>query len=472
MIYLKIRVLVLLKLLWLPVTLLAQSDSVKILKEDEFIAAVKAYHPVAKQGSLLVDIAKAQLTAIRGNFDPVIQAVNDKKTFDGKNYYNYTNSQLMVPTWYGIEVSGGFERNFGDLINPELTSGRSSYMGVTIPLAKNLLIDKRRAALQQAKLFTQQSEQERRIVINDLLLDAYETYWNWSKDYQLYQILTNAVVLNQQRMRLLRISFEQGDRAKIDTIEATAQLQNLQQQQAEALLKYRKSSFALSNFLWTENNEPAFISEKVIPDSIWTGINTSAFKLEALDWWMQQVMGKHPKLQAMNFKIKNLEVEKRLKFQNLLPKVDVKYNFLQKGYEPWKNITGNLLDNNYKFGLGVSMPLFLRQGRGEWEAAKLKLKSTSYERQQQQLEIENKVRYHYIEIFNLQQQAELLQSVFNNYNELYKAEELRFALGETSLFILNSRQNQLLSSQQKLLEVKAKFFIAQASLQWASGSLQ
>lgn len=118
------------------------------------------------------------------------------------------------------------------------------------------------------------------------------------------------------------------------------------------------------------------------------------------------------------------------------------------------------------------MPLFLRQGRGEWEAAKLKLKSTSYERQQQQLEIENKVRYHYIEIFNLQQQAELLQSVFNNYNELYKAEELRFGLGETSLFILNSRQNQLLSSQQKLLEVKAKFFIAQASLQWASGSLQ
>ncbi|MBI1782143.1 MAG: TolC family protein [Sphingobacteriales bacterium] len=456
----------------LPMHLLAQGDSVRVLKEDEFIAAVKAYHPIAKQGSLMVDIANAQLTAIRGNFDPVLQANNDKKTLDGKNYYNYTNGELMVPTWYGIEVKGGFERNYGDLINIELTPGKSSYMGVTIPLAKNLVIDKRRASLQQAKLFTQQSEQERRIVINDLLLDAYQTYWSWSKDYQVYRILTNAVLLNQQRMQLIRISFEQGDRAKIDTIEAMAQLQNLQQQWTEAELKYRKSSFALSNFLWTETNEPAFISDNVIPDSIWTGINTEAFKLEALDRWMLQVMNTHPKLQATNFKINSMQVEKRLKFQSLLPKVDVKYNFLQKGYEPWKNVTANLLDNNYKFGLGVSMPLFLRQGRGEWKTAKLKLQSTTYERQQQQLEIENKVRYYYTEIFNLQQQAGFLQTAYNNYNELFKAEELRFGLGETTLFMLNSRQNQLLTSQQKLLEIKAKFFIAQASLQWAAGSLQ
>ena len=452
--------------------LLSAQDSMRILKEEEFIAAVKQFHPVAKQGGLLVDIAKAELTAIRGNFDPIFQTANDRKTFDGNNYFNYTSGELTVPTWYGVEVRGGYERNFGDFIFSELTPGRSSYMGLTVPLAKNLAIDKRRAALQQAKLFTQQSEQERRIIINDLLLDAYFSYWNWSKDYQVYQLLSNAVDLNQERYKLIKISFEQGDRAKIDTIEAVAQLQNLQQQQAEAYLKFRKSSFEISNYLWTNTQEPAYISDNVIPDSLWTGINLNAFKLDALDNWLQQLLTQHPKLRALGFKINSLEIERRLKFQNLLPKADVKYNFLQKGYEPWKNVNTNLLENNYKFGIGFSVPLFLRQGRGEWRTAKLKLQTVNLERQQQQLEIENKIRYHYSEIINLQQQSALLQSAYNNYRELFNAEELRFGLGETTLFLLNTRQNQLISSLQKLLEVKAKFFTAQASLQWAAGRLQ
>lgn len=452
--------------------LLSAQDSLRLLKEEEFIAAVKQFHPVAKQGGLLVDIAKAELTAIRGNFDPILQTANDRKTFDGKNYFNYTNGELTVPTWYGAEIRGGFERNFGDLINTELSPGKSSYLGITVPLAKNLVIDKRRAALQQAKLFTQQSEQERSIIINDLLLDAYFSYWNWSKDYQVYQLLSNAVTLNQERYKLIKISFEQGDRAKIDTIEAIAQLQNLQQQQSEAFLKFRKSSLELSNFLWTATQEPAYISDNVIPDSVWTGVNLNAFKLDALDNWLQQLLTQHPKLRALSFKINSLEIERRLKFQNLLPKADLKYNFLQKGYEPWKNVNANFLENNYKFGIGFSVPLFLRQGRGEWRAAKLKLQTVNLERQQQQLEIENKVRYHYSEIINLQQQSALLQSAYNNYRELFNAEELRFGLGETTLFLLNTRQNQLISSLQKLLEVKAKFFSAQAALQWAAGRLQ
>lgn len=456
----------------LPFTVQSKQDTVRVLNEEAFIAAVKQYHPVARQGALLVDIAAAQLRAARGNFDPLIQAGNDRKTFDGKSYYSYTAGELLVPTWYGVELKGGFEKNYGDLINTELTQGKSSYMGINLPIARNLLIDKRRATLQQAKLFTRQSEQEKRIVINDLLFDAYDAYWSWCKDYQLHRMLNNAVVLNQQRLSLLRISFEQGDRARIDTIEATAQLQTLQQQQNEALLKYRKSALALSNFLWTANNEPAFLPDNVIPDSLWIGVNPAAFTLQPVEDWLQEIEKQHPKLQVINYKTQSVQIEKKLKFQNLLPKLDIKYNFLQKGYEPWKSVNTNLLVNNFKFGVGFSMPLFLRQGRGEWKAAKLKLQDINYERQQQQLVIENKIRYHYQEISNLQQQAVFLENAYKNYRELFHAEEMRFGLGETTLFMLNARQNQLLSSLQKLLEVKTKFFMAQASLQWAAGKLQ
>ncbi|HET9056791.1 MAG TPA: TolC family protein [Chitinophagaceae bacterium] len=449
-----------------------QVDSLRVLKEEEFIATVKQFHPLAKQGALLVDIAKAELTAIRGGFDPIFQTGNERKTFYGENYYNYTFGELTVPTWYGVEIKGGFENNFGNFIDNELTVGRSSYLGLTLPLIKNLVIDKRRAALQQAKLFSQQSEYEKKIIINNLLLDAYHAYWNWAKDFKIYNLFANAVELNRQRLSLIKISFEQGDRPGMDTVEAISQLQNLQQQKTEALLKFNKSSLELSNFLWTGSEEPAYISNNVIPDSIWAGINLEALELDGLDKWLEHTLNRHPKIQSLNLKISNLEVDRKLKFQDLLPKLDLKYNFLQKGYEPWKNINTSLLDNNYKLGFNFSIPLFLRKGRGEWASAKLKLRNVSLERQQQRLEIENKIRYYYSEITSLKQQSSYLQNAYINYQKLFDLEILRYGLGETSLFILNSRQNQLLFQLQKLLEVKAKFFMAQASLQWAAGRLE
>lgn len=449
----------------------SQKDSLKVLNEDAFINLVKEFHPIAKQGTLLVENARAGLLTARGSFDPAVNINNDRKTFDGKKYYTYLNGQLTIPSWYGIEVRTGYEKNSGDLIANELTPGKSSYMGITLPLAKNLLLDKRRAALQQAKLFTQQSEQDRRIVINDLLLDAFTAYWNWAKDYQVYKILSDVVALNNKRFELIKLTFEQGDRARIDTVEAFAQLQNFSQQQQESFLKYRKSSLELSNFLWTDTEEPAYIAENIIPDSIWVGINIAAFKNEDLEKWLDQLDVTHPKLQSLTFKIKSLDVEKKLKFQNLLPKVDLKYNFLQKGYEPWKNVSTPFLENNYKFGLGISVPLLLRQGRGELKAAKIKVKSTSLEKALQQLQLENKVRYYYSEVLGITRQIQFTETASNSYRELFKAEELRFSFGETSLFLLNSRESQYLSAYQKLLELKAKFFQSRAALQWAAGKL-
>ena len=294
-------------------------DTIRVLSEDAFIAIVKQYHPVAKQASLLVDAARAQLLSIRGNFDPIVFINNDQKTFDGKNYYNYTNAELAVPTWFGVELYAGLENNFGDFTNPEISVSRTSYAGISLPLLKDLVLDKRRAALQQGKLFMQQSEFERRTVMNDLLFDAYKAYWGWARDYQLLMVLDTTILLNEARYELVRISFQQGDRAAVDTTEALAQLQNFQQQREEAWLKFRKSTLELSTFLWLQGNKPVYLSERVIPDTVWTAQSFTNFKVDQLSNWITQTVPNHPKLQQIDFILQSLEVERRLKFQSLLP---------------------------------------------------------------------------------------------------------------------------------------------------------
>lgn len=447
-------------------------DTTRIMREDEFLAIVRSNHPVAKQGGLLIDMARAELRTIRGAFDPVLYYNNDQKTFDGKSYFNYSNAELAVPTWFGVELYAGAENNFGDFINTEFTRGRASYAGVSIPLLKDLVLDKRRAALQQGKLFVQQSQWERRNVINDLLLDAYVAYWEWAKAYQVFLVLENTIRINEFRYELVKIAYQQGDRAGIDTTEALAQLQAFQQMREEAWLKFRKSSLELSTYLWLPNNQPVYLTDRVIPDTLWTQQNFGNFNVNDLTQWLTQTTSNHPKLQMINYKIQALEVERRLKFQSILPKADLKYNFLQRGYNFINSPNFNFFENNYKFGFNVAIPIPNRSGFGQYRAAKIKLQSMDFERDFTQLNLENKVRFHYNEVLNLQKQIRIYEDAYRNYVRLFDAEQLKFSLGETSLFLLNTRENKALEAYQKLLELKAKFYQAFASLNWASGQLQ
>lgn len=452
--------------------LIHAQDSVRVLKEDEFLSIVRLNHPVAKQGSLLVDWARAELQSIRGNFDPVFSYNNDQKTFDGKNYFNYNQAEIMIPAWFGIEAYAGIEQNTGDYLNTEVTKNRSSYAGISVPLLKDLVLDKRRAALQQGKLFMQQTEWEQRNIINDLLLDAYITYWNWAKDYRVFLLLENTVRINASRYTLVKISFQQGDRAAVDTTEALAQLQNFQQLREEAWLKFQKSTLDVSGFLWLPNDHPAYLTGNVIPDTNWITQNFASFNIDELSKWLTQTVNNHPKLQMFEYKLRALEVERRLKFQSLLPKADLKYNFLQSGYKFPAGSNLLFFENNYKFGFNVVVPVPNRSGLGQYKAARVKLKSADLDRNFTQLNLENKVRFQYNEVVNLQKQVMIYEEVYSNYKRLFDAEQLKFSLGETTLFLLNTRETKLLEAKQKLLELKTKFYQSFSKLNWASGLLR
>ena len=445
----------------------------KILSEEAFIAIVKKYHPVIKQADIAVQKANAELTVARSGFDPSLYLHTDQKTFDGKNYYNYTNPELKVPTWYGIELKAGLENNGGQYLNSEATSGQTSYIGLSIPLAKNLLMDKRRAVLKQAKIFKDQSQAERLGIINDLLYDAYTAYWNWVKEQQLYFIITNTVSINEARFGLVKIGYRQGDRPAIDTVEALAQLQNFQFLQSESLVRLKNAGLELSNYLWLQNNTYYQLADDVVPENNWNEQDIAAMDLLLLDELLFTARLNHPKLQLYNYKLQILDVERKLKFQSLLPTINLKANLLNSGYDLFNGIgkTG-FYENNNKFGIDIGLPLRLSEGRGGYKLAKLKIQETSYDLLMKQQEIENKIKNTYNELAGLQQQVIIYEAAYKNYQALYRGEDTRFKAGESSLFLLNTRENKQLEALQKLAELKTKYYKTRQAVLWAAGQLQ
>ena len=444
----------------------------KSLSLDNVLDIVRTYHPVVRQASLAVDSARAAELSAMGAFDPSFYVNNQRKTFDGKNYYFYNNPELKVPTWYGIDLKAGIENNGGERLTREVTTGQTSYAGVSFPLLKNLITDKRRTTVQQARLIVKQSEAARLNEINDILYQTAVAYWNWQREYQVYNVLLNILKTNRERLSLVRRSFTGGDRAAIDTIEATTQLQSFELMAVEAQYRWIASGFELSNYLWLNNDQPFELSNDIIPDTTWKAVNINQVAITPLEDALIIARENHPKLVTINRKLDVLEAERRLKFQSLLPTFNFNYNFLSKGYSPIKGIGQNVFENNYKYGVEFGLPLFLRQGRGDYKTAKIKLEITSLQRQQVKLEIENKVKYYFNQLLALRTQVNIVEQTLSNYIKLLQAEEVKFSIGESSLFLINSRENKVFETRQKLLETKTKFFITLSALQWASGSQQ
>lgn len=444
----------------------------KLLSLENTLDIIRNYHPVAKQSGLLVDMAEANLQASRGAFDPSFYTRNERKTFDNKNYYNYSNPELKIPTWFGINVKAGFENNQGDKINPEITPNRSTYVGVSFPVLKGLLMDQRRAVLQQSKLMVQKSKQDQLLMINDLLFEAAEVYWKWVAAHQVYNVLTNAVDFNKKRFEFVKLAYQSGDRAAIDTTEALSQLQAIQSIQSQAWADLQQQRLFLSNFMWNEAGDPYELLPEVKPDPSWNIVEIKVYPLPDLDQTISVASTAHPKLLGLGFKQRVLEVDKRLKFQGLLPTLDLKYNFLNQGYTTPKFFTQPLMENNYRFGVQFGLPLFQREARGEYRAAKIKLADLDYTQQQTQLQIVNKVKASFNELLALQNQVLLYQGNVQNLQKLLKVEETKFEIGESSMFLVNTRETKLLESEQKLAELKAKFFTKILAIQWASGQIR
>ena len=445
----------------------AQNDSVQILKIESFIEKVKLHHPLAKVADITLQKAKANLLAAKGGFDPSIEIDTRQKTFDSKNYYNYNNAALRIPLPIG-EIKTGIENNNGQFLLSEISSDRNSYAGIEVPLVKGLLIDKRRAALQQAKIAINLNDAQRKIMLNELLFDAYQTYYNWVAAYKLYNIFKDYVKVSNDRLRLVKITFINGDRAAMDTTEAQIQLQSFLIQQADAEMKMSSAKYLLNNFLWDANSVPQSLNDNILPD---TNLLNNKIIANGILQTMNNALQQNPILQLYKFKIDGLLVDKKLKFQELLPTINLKANILSKDYYVFKNNGPAFLDNNNTWGINLKIPLRFREGRGAYKLAKLKIEESNYELQQKKIELENKVKDYYNQLSLLQKQLGVASETNINYKALLRNEILRYNNGESSLFLVNNRENKMLEIQQKIIELQFKLVKAKYSLDLASGSI-
>jgi len=453
--------------LFFSVPIFAQNTPVTLneLTYEEYLGYVKKFHPVVKSANLIISNAQANLMMARGGFDPKIEVDFDKKQFKNTDYYSILNSSFKIPTWYGIEIKAGFNNSEGVYLNPENSipnQGISSF-GISVPVGQGLLINQRMADIRKAKIQLNLSQAERKLQAISVLYDASVAYFNWKRNYSEVQLYESYLINAEKRLTGVSSLILNGDKPAIDSVEANIIVRNRKLSLEDSRLKLAKSKLELSNFLWLENNLPLELQDTIIPekelnDKIKITLKTDGFIFD------EAQLVNHPKIKALENKIQMLDIERKLKVNSLLPKINLDYQYLSV---PQSFTYSNFLYNNfndYKLGMNFYFPLFLRKERGSVQLAKNKIQDTQFELNLERVQLVNKIKAQQTEINSLEKQLKLINELVADNSTMLTSEDRLFSFGESSIFLINTRENNLIVSQLNALSLENRLFVSNAEL--------
>ena len=437
-----------------------QDTALKEFTYNEFLGYVKKYHPLVKNANLEINKAQANLMMARGGFDPKIEVDYKEKQFKNKEYYSILNSSFKIPTWYGIEIKAGFDNNEGIYLSPENTvpnQGLTS-LGISIPLGQGLFINQRMADVRKAKVQMKLSQAERKLQAIAVLYDASIAYFNWKKTFSEVKLYETYSKNAQERFNAIKSLIKAGDKPAIDSVEAGITVKSRLLGLEDYKLKLNKAKLELSNFLWMENSIPLELADDLTPEAaLETTIQETLKTNDLLDTDFS--IDNHPKINALESKIDILNVEKKLKANMLLPKIDIGYSYLA---EP--SYIDNYQFEDYKIGLNFYLPLFLRKERGSLKLAKYKIQEAEFILSLEKIQLSNKINAQKIEIQSLEKQKSIIKSLVTDNATMLQSEERLFTFGESSLFLINTREKNLISAQLDAIVLENRFFISNSEL--------
>ncbi|WP_075351319.1 TolC family protein [Algoriphagus marinus] len=445
------------------VYLIGWSQTLDTLDFDSFQTWVRSYHPIAAQAEINLRMGDMEVRQARGGFDPLLYGTMDKKEFKENTYYDKQEAGISIPTWAGIELNGTFERNTGQFLNPEGSVPIDGLFaaGASVNLGQGLILDERRAALRQAQIYQESTVSQREQLLNELYFNASESYWKWAVAHENVKVLNEGVELAKIRFDAIKIAYQQGDLPAIDTVEAFAILLNRQYSLQSAENAFFGASQLLNTFLWDEDGNPMLLESGVIPQGLY---DEFAPILEKED--LRVAVSSHPLLEIADFELASLGVERKLKGQQILPVVKLKYNFLT---ENLGDFNSPFFENNYKWGVSVYTPLLWRKSRGALGLANAKIDFKQNSRDLKEVELRTKLEAEINSFEVINTQIVTFSQNVTSLESLLQGEIRRFEIGESSLFLINAREVSLFSSKLTLNDLVSKRRINFAKSRFAAG---
>ncbi len=447
-----------------------QGTPSKRLTLPEVLAQVEENHPKLRGAQLVNQIASAKVLEKRGAFDPSVGLASTYQSYNsssspGKESDYFSNSATVFRTDpSGIKWEAGWINNQGSVKSPASSTGDAGefFVGASVPLLRGLNINEKSVGLRQAEVVQERVTFDYKRLRLAVLLDAGSAYYNWVTSVVQREIVQENLVLAQQRAKQVAIMIEAGDRPRIDQVEADREVQKRQESLLKADRIIQKSAIKLALYLWNSEGEaqdipPEDLAPRSLPESQQVDdVRIASLQVEALDL--------RPELRTLRLDTSIVELDRDLAKNLRLPQLDLKLR-------PGADLGNNGVGLTFKAGLELVIPLATRTADGKERAASIKLEKLSLDQVEMVRRILLQVQDAAGEVEATRARLERALEVYRLNRELEEAERLKFQLGDSSLFLVNSRERSTVEAALSVLAIRNEQAQAVLLLETVSGAL-
>ena len=413
--------------------------------------------PLLVEQEAKVSIAEARMQQVEGAFDTKIKAKTSGQNAQKYDYHFWEarlekqTSVLGTKLYVGHRAGLGlWPLYYGDY---QTSSVGETFAGFSLPLLQGLLIDEprtRRANAQREISIEKQVMVQKKI---DVVLKASQAYWKWVASGQKYRIYQRLVKVAQERQEFLAKKFKAGD---INRLKLTDNLRTLSKRRVEhqkAQIDWELALLDLNLYYRSDKNLTLGDVPKVVSEDM------SSLRASLED--LENKKNNLPIFKIIDFKMAILDQERELAENKVLPKVDV----FMEGIRDVGRIRFAKDQDELRMGMNLEFPLMNNQARGKRLEVKAKIKALAKEKEWLELEWNRQARQ------SLSRSKILADLLVNqkieveSTDKMAQAEAAKLKQGESDIFFVNIREEDLAEAQLKLIDTQALLQFTQLELQ-------
>jgi cobalt-zinc-cadmium efflux system outer membrane protein len=439
--------------------------STEPLSLDAVVLGARSTFPTMLAARAAIDQAYWEARTAAGAFDPTLRVQSVVTPIGGYPSIRL-DTQLEQPTpLWGASVVAGYRLGVGSfpVYDGKLETNDLGELraGLRVPLLRDGSIDRRRATLERAKL----GEQIARLDLSEQGLGvtrvASHRYWDWVAAGERLGAVRTWLSSAEERDRALEVRAERGDLAPIESLEnkRTVLQRRATLTVAERLLE--QARIELSLYRRARDGSPSLPTVGELPGALPSPDD------QPLDpaTLARGALSRRPEPRKLELAVEQLRVEQRLADNQRLPALD---------FAALVSTDLGCCDEKrgkpvVEAGLLFDVPIPGRALEGRARAAAAAVRRGEAVARLARDRVVAEVRDAVSAVEAARQRAELALSEAKVAERLEALERKRFESGDSTLLIVNLREQATLEARVRAVESLADYHKAKASLRAAEG---
>ncbi len=447
--------------------LAADAGSEELSLADVIASLYRSYPEIARARQQPA-VAGGELRSAYGAYDTKFGAFS---LSEPTGFYENYRQGLGVArqTWWGGYLAAGYRIGRGSF-QPWYKERQTDEAGefkaaFAQPLLQGRAIDPQRVALFQASLAQQAAGPIIQRSILDSSREAAAVYWQWLAAGAILEAQRELLAIAEKRGQQFQAGVNAGKFAPIDLVLNRQLIAERRTNRLEAERKFQAVTFKLSLFLRDEAGQPLVPNVAWLPSQFPTIEQLPPPDLAAE---LSAALARRPELKILDFELRQVQLDRRLARNEMLPRVDFVTEASQDMGPPATK-SNDKGEFELVIGFQSEVPIQRRKARGKIQSTTGKLAQINQKIRLTQDKIETELRTAYNALalsWEIVQQSELSLRLAIETLETYR---FAFTKGKIDLIYLNLLETKANETEIKLVKAQQDWFAALSELQVALG---